>query len=117
MKKIKNIKMLSLLAVVLATSSCTSFLDVNKDPNRVTGDNVTPDVIFTQAQNAVGVRAATRFVYLNNWMGYWSRSGTFIVEQEETTYKVANTFSENNWDETYNILFDMYQVKQGYCRK
>jgi len=111
MKKIKNIKMLSLLAVVLATSSCTSFLDVNKDPNRVTGDNVTPDVIFTQAQNAVGVRAATRFVYLNNWMGYWSRSGTFIVEQEETTYKVANTFSENNWDETYNILFDMYQVK------
>ena len=67
MKKIKNIKMLSLLAVVLATSSCTSFLDVNKDPNRVTGDNVTPDLIFTQAQNAVGVRQATRFIYMDNY--------------------------------------------------
>jgi len=111
MKKIKNIKMLSLLAVVLATSSCTSFLDVNKDPNRVTGDNVTPDLIFTQAQNAVGVRQATRFIYMDNWMGYFSRSGTFIVEQEETTYKVANTFSEGNWDQAYNILFDLYQVQ------
>lgn len=111
MKKIKNILKLSLLAVVLSTSSCSDFLDVNKDPNRVTGDNITPDLIFTQAENAVGVRQASRFIFMNNWMGYWSRSGTFIVEQEETTYKVANTFSENNWDQAYNILFDLYQVK------
>ena len=111
MKKIKNIVMLSLLAVVLATTSCSDFLNINTDPNRVTGDNVTPNLIFTQAENAVGRRAAIRFVFLNNWMGYWSRSGTFIVEQEETTYKATNTFSENNWDDTYNILFDLNQVK------
>ncbi|HEY6913573.1 MAG TPA: SusD/RagB family nutrient-binding outer membrane lipoprotein [Paludibacter sp.] len=111
MKKIRNILNLSLLAVVLTTSSCSDFLDVNKDPNRVTGDNITPDLIFTQAENAVGVRQASRFIFMNNWMGYWSRSGTFIVEQEETTYKVANTFTENNWDQAYNILFDLYQVK------
>ena len=111
MKKIKNIVMLSLLAVVLATSSCSDFLDVNKDPNRVTGDNVTPDLIFTQAENAVGQRQATRFVFMNNWMGYWGRSGTFIVEQEETSYKIANTYAEPNWDQAYNILFDLYQVK------
>ena len=111
MKKIKNIVMLSLLAVVLATTSCSDFLNINTDPNRVTGDNVTPNLIFTQAESAVGRRAAIRFVFLNNWMGYWSRSGTFIVEQEETTYKATNTFSENNWDDAYNILFDLYQVK------
>jgi hypothetical protein len=111
MKKIKNIFMLSLLAVVFATSSCSDFLDVNKDPNRVTDDNVTPDLIFTNAETTVGQRQATRFVFLNNWMGYWSRSGTFIVEQEETTYKVANTFPETNWDQAYNILFDLYQAK------
>lgn len=111
MKKIKNIMMLSLLAVVFATSSCSGFLDVNTDPNRVTGDNVTPDLIFTQAENAVGTRQASRFVFLNNWMGYWARSGTFIVEQEETSYAIANTFPENNWDQAYNILFDLNQVK------
>lgn len=111
MKKIKNIVMLSLLAVVLTTTSCSDFLNINTDPNRVTGDNVTPNLIFTQAENAVGRRAALRFVFLNNWMGYWSRSGTFIVEQEETTYKATNTFSETNWDNAYDILFDLSQVK------
>jgi hypothetical protein len=111
MKKIKNITKLSLLAVVITISSCSDFLNVNKDPNRVTGDNVTPDLIFTQAENAVGRRQATRFVFLNNWMGYWGRSGTFIVEQEETTYKIANTFPENNWDQAYDILMDLNQVK------
>ena len=111
MKKIKNIVKLSLLAVVMVTSSCSDFLDVNKDPNRVTGDNVTPDLIFTQAENAIGRRQATRFVFMNNWMGYWGRSGTFIVEQEETSYQIANTFPETNWDQAYDILFDLSQVK------
>ena len=111
MKNIKNIITYSLFAFALTLSSCSDFLDVNNDPNRVTGDNITPDLIFTQAENAVGQRQATRFIFMNNWMGYWSRSGTFIVEQEETTYKVANTFTENNWDQAYNILFDLKQVE------
>ena len=111
MKKIKNIIKLSLLAVVVTTSACTDFLDINKDPNRVTDSNVTPELIFTQAENAIGVRQATRFVFMNNWMGYWARSGSFIVEQEETTYKVTSTFTEGNWDQAYNILFDLNKVK------
>jgi len=111
MKKIKNIVKLSLLAVLVTTSSCSDFLDINKDPNRVTDSNVTPELIFTQAENAIGTRQATRFVFMNNWMGYWARSGSFIVEQEETTYKVTSTFTEGNWDQAYNILFDLYKVK------
>ena len=111
MKKIKNIVKLSLLAVVLTTTSCSDFLNVNTDPNHATTGNITPNLIFTQAENAVGTRQANRFVFLNNWMGYWSRSGTFIVEQEETTYKVANTFTETDWDQAYDILMDLSQVK------
>lgn len=111
MKRFKDITKWSLIAVAFLVSSCSDFLNVNKDPNRVTGDNVTPDLIFTQAENAVGRRQATRFVFLNNWMGYWSRSGTFIVDQEETTYKITNPFTETNWDQAYDILFDLYQTK------
>jgi len=107
----KNKIIISLLAVVLATISCSDFLDINKDPNRVTDSNVTPQLIFTQAENAIGTRQATRFIFMNNWMGYWARSGSFIVEQEETTYKVTSTFTEGNWDQAYNILFDLNKVK------
>jgi hypothetical protein len=111
MKKIKNIMLLSLLAVVLSTTSCSDFLNVNSDPNRVTDANVTPDLIFTQAENAVGTRQANRFVFLNNWMGYMGRSGTFIVDQMETTYQIDNSFTETNWDQAYDILFDLYQTQ------
>jgi hypothetical protein len=111
MKKIKYILIVSLLAVLTTFSSCSDFLDVNTDPNRVTDSNITPLLIFTQAEQAIGVRQATRFVFLNNWMGYWGRSGSFVVEQEETSYKVTNTFGNNNWANAYNILFDLYQVK------
>jgi len=110
MKRNKNIFLL-LIAVLLTASSCNKFLDVNDDPNRVTDKNVTPNLIFTQAENAVGYRQAARFIFLNNWMGYWSRSGTFIVEQEETTYKISSTFPEANWNYTYNTLFDLYLTK------
>lgn len=111
MKKIKNILLFGLVALSVATSSCTDFLDVNKNQNQVTDDNVTPDLIFTQAEAYYGRRMATRFVFLNNWMGYWGRSGTFIVEQEETTYKASSTFGETDWDQAYDILFDLYQTK------
>lgn len=111
MKNIKKIKMLSFIAVVLASTSCSDFLNVNTDPNRVTDNNITPDLIFTQAENAIGSRQASRFVFLNNWMGYMSRSGTFVVDQTETTYQIDNSFTEANWDEAYDILFDLNQAK------
>jgi len=113
MKKIKNIIMLSLLAVVFTTSSCSDFLNVNTDPNRVTGDNVIPGLIFTQAENAIGNRQAIRFVFMNDWMGYWAKSGTFALDKEETTYKIPATFAStaNLWAIDYDILFDLYQVK------
>lgn len=111
MKKIKNILLFGLVALSVATSSCTDFLDVNKNQNQVTDENITPDLIFTQAEAYYGRRMATRFVFLNNWMGYWGRSGTFIVEQEETTYKASSTFAETNWDQAYDILYDLSQTK------
>jgi hypothetical protein len=111
MKKIKYILAIGVVALGMATSSCTNFLDVNKNQNQITDDNITPDLIFTQAENAIGTRQASRFVFLNNWMGYWGRSGTFIVEQEESTYKATATFPETNWDQAYDILYDLYLTK------
>lgn len=112
MKRIKNILKLSLIATVFVTSSCSGYLDVNENPNAVTDKNITPELIFPQAQTALASRQASRFVFLNNWMGYWARSGSFIPEQEETTYMFINTSVETNWDNAYNILFDLDQVKK-----
>jgi hypothetical protein len=113
MKKINNILLLSLIAVVLSVSSCSDFLNVNTDPNRVTADNVTPALIFTQVENSMANRQALRFVFLDNWMGYWARSGTFAVNKDEVTYKLPSTDASilNLWQRDYDILFDLYQVR------
>ncbi len=112
MKRIKGIKLyISLLTFALVAPSCSDFLDVNEDPNRSTDANITPELLFTQAETAIGARQANRFVFLNNWMGYWARSGSFAVEQEETTYNLAYTFSDNLWANGYNTLFDLKLVK------
>jgi hypothetical protein len=88
MKKIKNIMLLSLVAVVLSTTSCSDFLNVNTDPNRVTDINVTPNLIFPMAENEVGVRQGTEFVFL-----------------------IDNSFTETNWDLAYNTLYDLNQTR------
>ncbi|HEY2726783.1 MAG TPA: hypothetical protein VGI61_06395, partial [Parafilimonas sp.] len=42
--------------IILASGCSKNYLDVNNDPNRVTGDNITPELIFTQAAVTTGIR-------------------------------------------------------------
>lgn len=109
----KKILLIVLVAVVAMSGCKKGYLDVNKDPNRVTEDNITPELIFTQAQNAVGVRqGSTNFQFANDWMGYWAVSGSFAIDQRETTYNIDLAFGDPIWQNHYNVLFDLFQVKQ-----
>src|SRR2546423_2486189 len=102
------------IIIAFATAGCKKgFLDINKDPNRVTDDNITANLIFTQAANAVGGRAASgNFTFANNWVGYWSASGSFAIDQIQTTYNIDFPFGDPLWQNHYNVLFDLYLVKQ-----
>lgn len=112
MKTLHN-KLLILLLSALAFAGCKKgYLDVNKDPNRVTDDNITPELIFPQAAHAVGARQASgNFRFLENWLGYWAAPGDFAIQQDETTYNVDFTFGDVLWQNHYNVLFDLNRVK------
>lgn len=99
--------------LVIAVSSCKKgFLDVNDDPNRVTDKNITPELIFPQAANATGGRTASgNWVFLDNWLGYWATSGTFAIDQRETTYNLDFSFGNPLWQNHYNVLFDLHLAK------
>jgi hypothetical protein len=108
----KRFFLLALTATVAFAGCKKNFLDVNDDPNRVTNSNITPELIFPQAANAVGARAASgNFRFLDNWLGYWSTSGSFAIDQTETTYNVDFTFGDAIWQNHYGVLFDLNQVK------
>lgn len=118
-----NIKYLFIVSFgVFAMFGCSKdYLNVNDDPNRVTGSNVTAELIFPQAEVAVGDRVAggnaanqgakTPLQFAYNWVGYMASNGGFAREFTETSYNIDFTFGEGVWSADYDILFDLYQAK------
>jgi hypothetical protein len=101
---------LMLLAVTPLLTGCD--LDVNEDPNRVTESTVSGDLIFPAAAHETGQRIASgNFTFLNNWIGYWSGSGTFAIDATETTYNITPNFGNALWQNHYNTLFDLEQAR------
>src|SRR5881275_2774265 len=96
------------MAAVSAGCNKDKFLDVNRNPNNVTENNITPELIFPQAAHAVGVQlSGTNLRFLNQWLGYWSVTGDFALPQDESTYNIDNTFTDPIWISYYDNLFDL----------
>jgi Starch-binding associating with outer membrane len=97
------------------------FLDVNNDPNRVTDQNVTPELIFTRAAVGVGdlVVGGNAFdqgarlpkQFAPDWIGYMAPNGDFIRDYTETSYDIDFNFGNQYWLDNYDILFDLYLAK------
>jgi len=113
MKRLTNKNIISgiALSAMLFAGCSKSYLDVNSDPNRVTNENVTPELIFTQAEQAVGALPPNNYGFLDNWMGYFAPNGDFAPNQTEQTYKIDFSFSDPIWLSSYNVLFDLHQSK------
>ncbi len=109
----KKILLILLSAVIIVTSGCKkSYLNVNDDPNRVTDVNVTAELIFPQAENAVGVRAASGdFLFLDEWMGYYAPNGGFVPQQNIITYNIDFSFGNTLFVNQYDVLFDLHQAE------
>ena len=100
------------LGIILGSSCKKTYLDVNNDPNRVTDANITAELIFTQAENAVGQRAASgNFLFLDQWMGYLAPNGGFVPQQDIITYDVDFIFGEALFQNHYDVLFDLHQAE------
>jgi hypothetical protein len=106
-------KLMPLAMIVLAFGCKKSYIDdINKNPNTVSGDAVTAELILPNALSN-GAARITAYGWLNNWMGYWSPSGSFAPNTEESTYNITNTFNEGgNWSANYNVLFDLALVER-----
>ena len=102
-----------LVAGLAATGCKKNFLDVNADPNRTTDANVTPELIFTQAEAAVGGRQASGdFGFLDQWIGYFAQNGDFAPQQNLINYNIDFTFGNTLFSNNYNVLFDLKLAEQ-----
>jgi hypothetical protein len=115
-------KALAAAALTTAASSCSSFLDVNTNPNSfsaVTGDAILATALTTTAANYTGGPAAsspivlTSFNTYGSWTAdYWGKSGVVNGFPDETTYNYTNTSYAGLFTNTYDNLND-YQLIQN----
>ncbi|QEC70053.1 SusD/RagB family nutrient-binding outer membrane lipoprotein [Panacibacter ginsenosidivorans] len=122
MKKIQNSILIATLALASCLAGCNKdYLNVNSDPNRTTDDNITPDLIFTQAATNVAMRhigaspgsegSTIDLQFAQDWVGYMSNTGDFALPQIESSYNIDFAFGDNAWQRDYGTLFDLYQAK------
>jgi len=96
----KKITILLLSAVAIA-SGCKRFTDINQNQNDPT--SVTPNVVLSAALAASGSSATDQF-NLNEWMGYWARSGNYISVQSTEQYQLNTTYADGTWQDLYSTL-------------
>lgn len=110
-KLFKSFTLLSIIAMIGFNSCKKSDFNINKNPNQATDSTVSYDVILPSALDATGAAVGTNWGFLQNWMGYWARSGTYAPSVVEETYQITTSFGNGIWNSLYNNLYD-YDVMQ-----
>ncbi len=111
MKHFNKLILFIILSSSLLLGCKKDFFDINQNPNTVTESNITAELILPNALHNVGVQTVLGYGWLNNWMGYWSPSGSYSPNTEESTYNITGGFGEGKWDGIYNTLFDLHTVE------
>lgn len=101
-------KITAAAVLTVAASSCSSFLDINDNPNQATA--VTPDAqlataLATTAANYTGNNPS--YNSYASWVAsYWGKSGVVSGYGEELTYNYSSSFYAGLFDNTYDNLND-----------
>jgi hypothetical protein len=107
MKSMKNIKRLGLIAAIGAVSltGCKTDFDINSSEENLSAASLNyRDVLPSAMANSAKIVAAD-WKFLQNWMGYWARSGSYQNNSEEETYVFTNTFPTDGGNNPWNDLY------------
>ncbi len=110
----KSIQLLALAIVLLvgAISCSKDSFDVNQNTNQVTDSTIVYNVILPAAQNNTARLVARNWGWLQNYLGYWARSGTYAPNTAEETYDITTGFQAQIWANTYDNLYDYQQMQR-----
>jgi hypothetical protein len=104
------------VAVAGITGCKKSTFDINKNPNQATDSTISYNVILPSALNNQAATLATSWGWLQNWLGFWARSGTYAPNTSEETYEVTTSFQSGLWTSLYDNNYD-YQTMQIQATK
>lgn len=105
---IKKIAVFTTFCVVFGTGCKTDF-DINASTEDLTAGSINYRDVLPAAISSSARIVASDWKFLQNWMGYWARSGSFQNVVDEETYQFTNSFPSTN-----NPWVDLYYNNSNY---
>lgn len=103
MKLYRNKIFTFLAAGLLLVAGCSKDkFDINQNPDAITDASVSPGVLLPGALQNTARIVATDWTFLNMWMGYWARNGSFQSLTDIETYKFTNDFQVGVWNDLFS---------------
>jgi hypothetical protein len=102
MKLTKKIIFSFMASGLLFVTGCKKeVFNINSNPDDITDASVTPGVLLPGALQNTARLVAVDWPFLNAWMGYWARSGSYQSLTDIETYKFTNDFQVQIWNDIY----------------
>ncbi len=111
-KIIIPILVVTIASLGLLQSCKKSDFNINQNPNSPTDSTVTYNVLLAAAQQGTAYAVETDWGFLQNWLGYWARSGTYAANIQEETYQVTTNFQTNVWTDFYANTYNYEVMRQ-----
>jgi hypothetical protein len=113
--KLKRILYSTTLAAVLFASGCKKDkFDINANPDDVTDVSVTPSVLLPGAQQRTSEIVATNWTFLQEWLGYWARSGSYQSNSEIDAYQLTSSSAivQPAWNNLFSNARNYHLMQQ-----
>jgi hypothetical protein len=115
--KFKNIKRLTLVAtsIVVLGTGCKTDFDINASTEDLTAGSIDYRDVMPSAIASNARIISSDWKFLQNWMGYWARSGSYQNDNEEEGYNFTNSFPTsggNPWGDLYYNASSFNYVEQ-----
>ncbi len=95
--KIKNAVLFTALATVVATGCKKEDFAINTNPDDVTASTVDFKAVLPASLSTTASIQANQWAFLQRWLGYWARSGSYQDATDEESYDFTNDFGAGIW--------------------
>ncbi len=100
--KIKNAVLFTALATIVATGCKKEDFAINTNPDDVTASTVDFKSVLPASLSATATIQANQWAFLQRWLGFWARSGSYQDATDEESYDFTNDFGSGLWTNLFS---------------
>ena len=100
--KVKNAILLTSFTALVVMGCKKEEFAINTQPDSVTSSTVDFKAVLPASLVATANIMSTNWTFLQRWMGFWARSGSYQDATDEESYDFTNDFGVGIWNNLYS---------------